>query len=89
MLLSCAIYFLYNFRVDNGRIKLKTIGQTCQVEVQNAREKDNGVWDFYVGVGDDFFNRKHIFYTVTVRGNRKVLGLSWFLHTPKPSYAKR
>ena len=76
--------------MDNGRIKLKTIGQTCQVEVQNAREKDNGVWDFYVGVGDDFFNRKHVFYTVTVRGNINVLGLSWILHTcTKPSFAKR
>ena len=63
--------------MDKGRIELKTIGQTCQVEVQNAQEKDNGVWDFYVG--DDFFNRKHVFYTVYVRGKRDVLGLRWFL----------
>ena len=62
--------------MDKGRIELKTIGQTCQVEVQNAQEKDNGVWDFYVG--DDFLNRKHVFYTVYVRGKRNVLGLSWF-----------
>ena len=68
--------------MDKGRIKLKTIGPTCQVEIQNAQEKDNGVWDFYVGIGDDFFNRKHVFYTVYVRGNTNVLGLSWFLPLP-------
>ena len=62
--------------MDKGRIELKTIGPTCQVEIQNAQEKDNGVWDFYVGIGDDFFNRKHVFYTVYVRGNKNVLELS-------------
>ena len=83
-LVQCSFYTY--FRVDKGRIKLKTIGPTCQVEVQNAQEKDSGVWDFYVGIGDDFFNRKHVFYTVYVRGNTNVLGLSWFLAF---SYANR
>ena len=80
--------FYTNFRVDNGRIKLKSIGQTCQVEGQNAREKDNGVWDFYVGVGDDFFNRKHVFYTVYVRGNRKCARAKFFIFS-YPINAKR
>ena len=78
----CNVLSIWTFRVDNGRVKLKTIGQTCQVEVQNAHEKDKGVWDFYVGIGDNFFNRKHVFYTVHVKGNRNVLGLSWFWPLP-------
>ena len=52
--------------VENGRIVLKIVeDHFCNLVVNTVEEKDNGLWKYHVGLGQDNFDRKKYLVTVT------------------------
>jgi len=54
---------------DKGRLHLTITENLCQITVSRAMQKDNGRWNLFVGIGNDFFKRKNIIYEVSVPGD--------------------
>ena len=63
------------YSADKGRLHLKITENLCQITVSKAMKKDNGRWNLYVGIGNDFFKRKNIIYDVTVSGNLNYINI--------------
>ena len=58
----------FSFSADNKRLHLTITDNLCQVSISNAMKKDNGKWDLYVGVENDFFQRDHSIFMISVVG---------------------
>lgn len=60
-------------KADNEILKVKVLGNRCDVYLDSVMMKHNGVWTFFVGLSRKYFERNRYTYNVSVVENEELL----------------